>query len=63
MGLEGLVSKRRDRPYRGGRSPHWNVKNPASPAMHRARDAFRERPNSGTRTLKLGEGTSAAHGA
>ena len=23
MGLEGLVSKRGDRPYRGGRSPHW----------------------------------------
>lgn len=23
MGLEGLVSKRSDRPYRGGRSPHW----------------------------------------
>jgi bifunctional non-homologous end joining protein LigD len=23
MGLEGLVSKHRDRPYRGGRSPHW----------------------------------------
>jgi bifunctional non-homologous end joining protein LigD len=28
MGLEGLVSKRADRPYRGGRSPHWiKVKN------------------------------------
>ena len=23
MGLEGLVSKRRDRPYRARRSPHW----------------------------------------
>jgi bifunctional non-homologous end joining protein LigD len=23
MGLEGLVSKRRDRPYRAGRSPDW----------------------------------------
>jgi ATP-dependent DNA ligase len=23
MGLEGLVSKRRDRPYQGGRSQHW----------------------------------------
>jgi bifunctional non-homologous end joining protein LigD len=39
MGLEGLVSKRRDRPYRAGRSPHWvKVKNTASPAMVRARD-------------------------
>ena len=29
MGLEGLVSKRRDRAYRGGRCPHWvKVKNP-----------------------------------
>jgi bifunctional non-homologous end joining protein LigD len=41
MGLEGLVSKRRDRPYRAGRSPHWiKVKNLASPAMNRAKDAF-----------------------
>jgi bifunctional non-homologous end joining protein LigD len=40
FGLEGLVSKRRDRPYRAGRSPHWaEVKNPASP-MRRAKDAF-----------------------
>ncbi|MGC2809179.1 MAG: hypothetical protein WA303_02240 [Bradyrhizobium sp.] len=39
MGLEGLVSKRRDRPYRPGRSPHWvKVKNPASPAMTRAKE-------------------------
>ena len=28
MGLEGSVSKHRDRPYRAGRSPHWvKVKN------------------------------------
>jgi hypothetical protein len=34
MGLEGMVSKHRDRPYRAGRSPHWiKVKNPTSPAM------------------------------
>jgi bifunctional non-homologous end joining protein LigD len=26
FGLEGIVSKHRDRPYRGGRQPHW-VKN------------------------------------
>ena len=39
MGLEGLVSKRRDRPYRGGRSPYWvKVKNPKSSAMTRAKD-------------------------
>src|SRR4051794_28259917 len=39
MGLEGLVSKHRDRPYRPGRSPHWiKVKNPKSAAMNRAKD-------------------------
>jgi bifunctional non-homologous end joining protein LigD len=36
MGLEGLVSKRRDRPYRAGRSKHWvKVKNRKHPAMSR----------------------------
>jgi bifunctional non-homologous end joining protein LigD len=36
MGLEGIVSKRRDAPYRSGRSPHWvKVKNPDSPAAKR----------------------------
>jgi hypothetical protein len=34
----GLVSKRRDRPYRGGRSKHWiKVKNPNDPANRRGR--------------------------
>jgi bifunctional non-homologous end joining protein LigD len=42
LGLEGMVSKRLDRRYRSGRSPDWiKVKNPASPAMHRAKEAFR----------------------
>jgi bifunctional non-homologous end joining protein LigD len=41
FGLEGLVSKRLDRRHRGGRSPDWvKVKNPASPAMHRVKEAF-----------------------
>ncbi|MDN5003888.1 RNA ligase family protein [Bradyrhizobium sp. GCM10027634] len=36
MGLEGLVSKHRDRPYRGGRQKHWvKVKNRSHPAMVR----------------------------
>ncbi|WP_309144740.1 hypothetical protein [Bradyrhizobium sp. CCGB12] len=36
MGLEGLVSKDRDRPYRGGRQKHWiKVKNRSHPAMER----------------------------
>jgi bifunctional non-homologous end joining protein LigD len=40
MGLEGLVSKRSDRPYRGGRSPHWiKVKNRAHPAFDRVKQA------------------------
>jgi bifunctional non-homologous end joining protein LigD len=36
LGLEGLVSKRRDRPYQAGRSKHWvKVKNRKHPAMDR----------------------------
>jgi ATP-dependent DNA ligase len=39
LGLEGIVSKRQDWPYRAGRSADWiKVKNPASPAMTRAED-------------------------
>src|SRR3954451_7543895 len=41
FGLEGLVSKRRDRPYRAGRSPGWvKVKNRSHPAMLRVKEAF-----------------------
>jgi hypothetical protein len=33
--------KRRDRPYRGGRSPHWiKVKNRTHAAMERVRESF-----------------------
>ncbi len=36
MGLEGIVAKRRDRPYRSGRSPDWiKVKNPDALAASR----------------------------
>jgi ATP-dependent DNA ligase len=39
MGLEGLVSKRRDRPYRGGQSKDWvKVKDRKHPAMERVRN-------------------------
>jgi bifunctional non-homologous end joining protein LigD len=39
MGLEGIVSKRRDLPYRSGRSKCWiKVKNRASPAMLRVHE-------------------------
>src|SRR3954447_20732783 len=38
FGLEGLVSKRRDRPYRAGRSPDWvKMKNRKHPAMMRVK--------------------------
>lgn len=41
MGLEGLVSKHKDRPYRAGRSPHWvKVKNRKHPAMNRVMDSL-----------------------
>ena len=36
MGLEGIVSKRRDRPYQGGRSKHWlKIKNRQHQSMDR----------------------------
>jgi ATP-dependent DNA ligase len=39
MGLEGIVSKRLDAPYRSGRSGDWiKTKNPDSPAMQRVRE-------------------------
>jgi len=41
IGLEGLVSKRGDRPYRGGRSKDWiKVKNRQHHAFDRARESF-----------------------
>jgi bifunctional non-homologous end joining protein LigD len=44
FGLEGLVSKRSDRPYRGGRSKDWiKVKNRKHPAMERVMETFRWR--------------------
>ena len=36
LGAEGIVAKRRDRPYRSGRSVDWvKVKNPDAPAATR----------------------------
>ena len=36
LGLEGIVSKRKDSAYRSGRSPDWlKMKNPAAPAVKR----------------------------
>jgi bifunctional non-homologous end joining protein LigD len=40
MGLEGLVSKHRDRPYQSGRSRYWvKVKNRKHPAFARVQEA------------------------
>jgi len=42
MGLEGLVSKRRDRPYQAGRSKYWvKVKNRKHHAFNRVQEAHR----------------------
>jgi hypothetical protein len=36
MGLEGIVSKRKDSAYRSGRSPDWlKMKNPKAPTVRR----------------------------
>src|SRR6201996_1057392 len=41
FGLEGLVSKRSDRPYRGGRSKDWiKVKNRSHHAFERVKESF-----------------------
>lgn len=41
LGLEGLVSKRSDRPYRGGRSKDWlKVKNRSHASIARVKEAF-----------------------
>ena len=41
MGLEGLVSKHRERPYRAGRCDHWQkVKNRKHPAFTHVADQF-----------------------
>jgi bifunctional non-homologous end joining protein LigD len=38
FGLKGMVSKRADRPYRSGRSPHWiKVKNRSHHAFERVK--------------------------
>jgi len=41
LGLEGIVSKRVDMPYRSGPSKSWlKIKNPKHPAMMRIQEAF-----------------------
>ena len=45
MGLEGIVSKRKDSMYRSGRSPDWlKMKNPVAPPVKReAEEDWRHR--------------------
>jgi ATP-dependent DNA ligase len=39
MGLEGIVSKRKDSAYRSGRSPDWlKMENPEASAVKREED-------------------------
>jgi hypothetical protein len=53
---EGLVSKRLHRRFRAGRSPDWiKVKNPTSPAMHRAKEAFQDDHDVDTRKQLVGD--------
>jgi ATP-dependent DNA ligase len=41
FGLEGLVSKHRERPYQAGRSKHWiKIKNRMHPAFDRVKESF-----------------------
>jgi len=41
LGLEGIISKHADHPYRGGPTRSWRkVKNPAHPSIIRIREAF-----------------------
>ena len=45
MGLEGIVSKRKDSTYRSGRSSDFKMKNPAAPAVRReAEEDWRRGP-------------------
>ena len=46
MGLQGIVSKRKDSAYRSGRSPDWlKMKNPSAPAVKReAEEDWNRRP-------------------
>ena len=54
MGLEGIVSKRKDLPYRSGRSPDWlKSKNPAA---RRCGERQRKIGGDGERARHLGAG-------
>ena len=54
LGLEGIVSKRRDSPYSSGRSLHWiKSKNPQAPAVKReAEEDWGRWPKRGSRSRR-----------
>jgi bifunctional non-homologous end joining protein LigD len=53
MGLEGIVSKRKDSPYRSGRSPDWlKSKNPACEAVRREAEEDGGRQDWGRQTRR-----------
>jgi bifunctional non-homologous end joining protein LigD len=55
LGLEGIVSKRKDSAYRSGRSPDWlKMKNPDAPAVTREAEQEWERAPSGNRFTAFG---------
>src|SRR4051794_29326976 len=67
MGLEGIISKRADKPYRSGRCAHWlKVKNPAyereqerlqaRPLLGRSAAAARRGPVTGAGAARAGAG-------
>jgi bifunctional non-homologous end joining protein LigD len=55
LGLEGVVSKRRDLPYRSGRAKSWlKIKNLKSPAMLRVEDGtYKAKPRQTGRLSRL----------
>jgi ATP-dependent DNA ligase len=58
MGLEGIVSKRKDSIYRSGRSPDWlKSKNPEAPAVKRETEE-----DWGKRALAVENGARGLHG-
>src|SRR5208337_1177407 len=60
LGLEGIVSKRKDSSYRSGRSPHWiKSKNPQAPAVKR--EAEEEWADGGPQSRDVRAGDPGAH--
>jgi ATP-dependent DNA ligase len=54
MGLEGLVSKHRERAYRAGRCDHWRkIKNPAHPGNSRVQAAHGARGKKYLKSLEI----------